>query len=231
MQKIKTATTVVNVPDSWSEITLADYQRWYIHPPQSHAEHLACMAGLCRTDAEVLQKLPRKDFEELVQTLQFTADRDLPPSRKIKIDGKEYFIISSDDLTLGEWVDVDAVLGDDENLTKLSDMLSIICRPAGEEYNHKTAKERAQLFRQQPCSKMIPLVSFFFHREQSFNEILTHSSAVEAAAARLLRGTKTFAANGDGIKRLPIWRRIRYCFLMRSLACLLSESSAFSSIR
>jgi len=57
MQKIKTATTVVNVPDSWSEITLADYQRWYIHPPQSHAapaKRHGCGKAACRyAEAEI----------------------------------------------------------------------------------------------------------------------------------------------------------------------------------
>jgi hypothetical protein len=131
----------------------------------------------------------------------------------VKIDGTEYFISFADKLTLGEWVDAEGVING-ESECKLSELLAILCRPVGEKYNPDLTAVRTAMFKDLPCDKALPLVSFFLSRKREFEAILNHYSMVMAQAGRFLRDTKTFAANGDGIKRLPIWQRIRYTCLI-----------------
>ncbi len=230
MVDIKLNNNTISVPTAWSELTLADYEQWYIHPPKNNADQLACIAHLCKVELEELKETSPHLFAELWQAMSFLGESEFAPSQKVTIDKEDYFVSSSDDLTLGEWVDIDTILGDNDSLTKLSDLLAIVCRPLGERYDHKQVATRAQLFRAQPCDRMMPLVSFFLRREQNLKETFNHFSTVLEAGNQLLEVTKSFAQNGDGIKRLPIWQRIRFYFLTRSLEKQLSKFSVSSSI-
>jgi len=146
------------------------------------------------------------------------------------VDGTEYFISFADKLTLGEWIDVENIItGDSE--TKLSEMLAILCRPIGEKYDPDLAAARAEMFRNLPCDKALPLISFFLSKKRESEAILNHYSTVMAQADQFLKDTKTFVVNGGGIKLLPIWQRIRYTYLIRSLEKQLAKSSDFSSTR
>ena len=147
----------------------------------------------------------------------------------MQIGKQDYFICLSDKLTLGEWIDIEEVLNGN-NESKISETLAIICRPAGESYNTDTSAGRKELFRNLTCDKAMPLLAFFLHKKKESETILNHYSQVMAQADRFLKDTKTFVTNGDGIKLLPIWQRIRYIYLTKSLEKQLSKySDSFST--
>lgn len=86
---------------------------------------------------------------------------DVQHSSTVTIHFKRYSVAAFDQLTLGEWIDIDALLAN-PGTTLLSDILSIVCRPVGERYDHHKCAQRARLFRKQSCQKMLPVLSFFF---------------------------------------------------------------------
>lgn len=219
----------LQVPSGWNDITLGDYEKWHLKKPQTKSDYVRYVADVCGLDADVLLNAPTQLFTVITEAIGFVFDTEFEPKCVAEIDGRKYFVSLSDKLTLGEWVDVEAVMeGDDQN--KLSELLAILCRPAGEDYNSDLTAERKELFMAQSCEKLLPLVSFFLFKKRRSDEILNHFSTVRDQAARFLEDTKAFAANGDGIKRLPIWQRIRYGYLIRSLEKQLSKCSDFSSI-
>lgn len=231
MKKIKLQDRKISIPTGWHEVTLGDYEKWYFNGKQTGLSgQVDYMADICQIEVSELMDAPAKVYKTFSKTVSFLSEMNFAPAQKVSIDGTEYFISLSDEIVLGEWVDIDAVLGSEDSNTKLSDLLAIVCRPVGEEYDHALATKRAELFRQQSCEKMLPLVSFFLRKEIKLNEILHHSSQVVAAASRFLEDTKTFAASGDGIKRLPIWQRIRFSSLTKSLEKQLSKCSDSFSI-
>ncbi|WP_029902362.1 hypothetical protein [Prevotella sp. 10(H)] len=229
MLKIEFNEQKISVPQSWEEISLADYEKWFMHKPEDKMEYVRLIADICKTDSELLLNSPTQLFETISGALQFVFDTEFDPATKVNIGGQDYFISLSDKLTLGEWIDIEETLNSDSE-TKISEILAIVCRPAGESYNTDTAAERKELFRKLSCDKALPLLAFFLHRKKESEAILHHYSTVVAQANQFLKDTKTFAINGGGIKRLPIWQRIRYIYLTKSLEKQLSKFSDFSSI-
>lgn len=204
MMKIEFDGHKIEVPTSWSEITLGDYEKWQNRKAENKLDYIHYIADICGLEADTLLSAPADVFETISQQMQFIFDADHEPHYVVEIGKEKYFVSSSDKLTLGEWVDVDAILNSEDNKHQLSEILAIVCRPVAEKYNTELSQERAKLFRSQPCDKMLPLVSFFLHRDKQLKETLNHCSQVVAEANRFLKDTKTFAASGDGIKRLPI---------------------------
>ncbi len=229
MLKIEFNDQKINVPDSWADIRLGDYEKWFMHLPTNKAEYVSLVADICKIDAEQLLNSPTHLFDVILKTLDFIFNTDIEPSAKVQIGKQDYFICLSDKLTLGEWIDIEEVLNGN-NESKISETLAIICRPAGESYNTDTSAGRKELFRNLTCDKAMPLLAFFLHKKKESETILNHYSQVMAQADRFLKDTKTFVTNGDGIKLLPIWQRIRYIYLTKSLEKQLSKySDSFST--
>lgn len=230
MIKVEFNDVKIEVPESWKDIKLAKYEKLYLHHPQTKQEQVAFIAGVCSIDVNLLLDSPAQVFNTIASIVDFVFDSGLPPAANVKIDGTEYFISLADKLTLGEWIDVENIItGDSE--TKLSEMLAILCRPVGEKYNPDLAAARAAMFRNLPCEKALPLISFFLSKKRESEAILNHYSSRITQVNQYLRDIKTFAVNGDGIKLLPIWQRTRCTYLIRSLEKQLAKSSDFSSTR
>ena len=224
MLKIKYLNQEISVPESWADLCLADYEQWFKRIPADQTEYLHMVTDLCRIDRELLLNSSVQLYDAISKAISFVSNADVEPDTHVNIDGQDYFIYPSDELTLGEWIDIEQTLESDSP-TKISEMLAIVCRPAGESYNTVTATQRKEMFRNLSCDKALPLVAFFLHKKKKSEVILHHYSTVVAQANRFLKDTKTFVINGDGIKRLPIWQRIRYTYLTRSLEKQLSKSS------
>ncbi|MFV0538861.1 MAG: hypothetical protein ACK5M3_16080, partial [Dysgonomonas sp.] len=207
---------------------LSDYEQWFNTRPANKMEYIHFVADICKIDADMLLDSPTQLFDILSDSIAFVFDTEATPAAKVAIDGTDYYIAPSDKLTLGEWVDIEATL-DSDSKTKISELLAIVCRPIGEEYNADRIAARKEMFRNLSCDKALPLISFFLFKKNESEAILNHFSTVLTQADQFLKGIKHFVKNGDGIKRLPIWQRIRYTYLTRSLEKQLSKYSDFYS--
>lgn len=230
MKKIEFDGTTISVPQSWAELTLAQYELLTCANKDDAAAYLQLLATLCNTDADTLSGMPREVFDVVSSSLSFITLTEVEPSPTIEIDGVSYSVAQSDGLTLGEWVDINMIMsGDSPN--KLADILSVVCRPQGEPYKADISASRRAMFASLPCDKALRPIGFFLSRKKKSDEILTLCSEVVAQADRFVSDTEHFVINGDGIKQLPIWQRIKYIFLMKYLKKQLSKFSDFSSTR
>jgi len=227
--KIEFGDTVIEVPRGWEHISLSDYERICLLKPETKLEFIQYVADICKIEASVFIKAPVQLFELVSNAIEFIFKPDFKPCNEIEIDGVKYTISFADKLTLGEWVDFEAVIESDSE-TKLTELLAILCRPKGEKYDPNLIDKRIEVFKNLSCDKALPLISFFLLKKKKSEEILNHYLTVVEQAGQYLKDIETFAQNGDGIKRLPIWQRIRYYYLMKSLRKELSKFSDFSSI-
>lgn len=221
---------VINVPQTWSEIRLGEYEKWFSNEPETRADEVKLIADICGIDATVLLERPTQLFDIISDSLNFVFSTELAePSNIVNIEGQEYIISFSDELTLAEWIDIESAF-ESRNTSRLSEILSILCRPAGEMYDNKKSEERKTLFQQLTMDKALPLLAFFLFRNERFETISSLCSTARKEINLYQQYIRDFAESGDGIKSLPIWQRIKYyCLTKYWLNQLSKYSRSFST--
>lgn len=230
MKKIEYNGKTITIPQDWNELTLAQYEALTQNPKADAPTFLRTLATICRTDAETLSGMPHETYNDISASLQFITETKVEPATSIEIDGVTYSVAQSDGLTLGEWVDVDMIMKSNSPC-KLADILSVVCRPEGEPYKAELCAQRRDMFASLTCDKAMRPIGFFLHRKKESDEILNLCSEAVRQANRSVRDIERLVINGDGIKQLPTWQRIKYIYLIKSLKLRLSRFSDFSSIR
>lgn len=220
----------ISIPQSWCDIRLGEYERWFRIEPQTRMEQIQLVANICGIDTELLLNNPTQIFDTIIDIVRFVFEEyNGEAVNRIEVDGDSYCIAFTEELTLAEWVDIESVFESDSE-SRLSDILSILCRPIGEHYDSKVSETRKEMFADLPMDKALPLLAFFLQQKERFQNVSNLYSEVKQQVDQYLLLTHSFVENGDGIKLLPIWQRIKFYFLMRSLKKQLSKCSAFSSI-
>lgn len=220
----------MNIPQSWADIRLSDYEGWFRSEPKNRMDQVKFVANICAIDVDVLLNNPTGLYDVITDSLGFVFDDYQGQTANcIAIGDTTYAIAIANELTLAEWVDVESVF-ESESETRLSDILSVICRPLGELYDSKKSDGRKLLFRNLSMDKVLPLLAFFLQQKQKFQTASNLSLQVKQQLNQYLELTRSFVESGDGTKSLPIWQRIKFYFLMKSLKKQLSKCSDFYSI-
>jgi len=129
----------INVPDSLNEITLGQYQRFEklnTKDNQGSTFLLQKMVEIfCNLDLKDVAEIKYKSVQEIAVHLNkiFDTKHKLIPT--FELGGVEYgFIPVLDDMTLGEYIDLDENLGDWQSMHKA---MSVLYRPINYKKGHK----------------------------------------------------------------------------------------------
>jgi hypothetical protein len=202
----------VNVPESWQDVTLGEYEQFYALKPEGARERVALIAQVCKIDAETLLSWPAEVFNVIVDYVLFLyGDNPVPPNPVCEIDGVKYIVPIEDELTLGAYVDADEAQKGQDRV--ISNVLAIVCRPAGEAYDYKNNEARAAMFAAQPVSKVLGVMAFFLHCKQLSERRTQVFGNLHQVAALLPRNTELLRSLGGGIKLLRMWPVVRFCIL------------------
>jgi len=220
----------INVPQSWSDICLGDYEKWFDFQPEDRLDEIELIARVCGVEADIFLDNPTRFFDIVTDSVAFIfEDNKYEASNFVEIEGQKYVISFTDELTLAEWIDIELAF-EGESQFRLSEILSTLCRPEGEKYDNKLTEKRRDVFSSLTMDKAFPLLAFFLHRNELSEITLNLYSHLEEQIAQYLHFIQDFAASGDGIKSLPIWQKIKYFFLSRYLKNrLLKYSDSFST--
>ena len=117
----------IDVPNNLSEITLRDYKK-FLKIQETVTDEKFLNAKIieifCNVKLEDVMLLKFKDSEEIVNILTDLFDSKPKLVTKFKLNDKEYgFHPQLDDLTLGEYIDLDTFIGDWENIEKAMNVL------------------------------------------------------------------------------------------------------------
>lgn len=195
----------IHVPSSWDEITLKTYQRieeyYESITGDTHFNVMDVLDIFIDKDKDYLMSLPSEFLDIILDKLSFltTPMKTPEPSNKIEINGVTHRINFQNQLKVGEYVALDAVLkGDKHNYAM---MLAILCRKNDEEYNSKFENEilpdRVKVWEELPIVKVMPLILFFFQLSGTSVMISQLSSKVEEAINQELKHIQTLRKNGD----------------------------------
>lgn len=229
MKKIEINNDVIYVPESWDDIKLGFYETWFHKVPKDRKEHVELVAEICKTGVDKLLGYPEDVYNIIAGILNFVfTETKTEPSPCIEIGGKKYIIPIAEKLTLGAWVDAEAVQNEKTNV--LTGILAITCLEEGEKYDAEKYEERRNMFAELTVSRALPLLCFFLHYRIALEKRTSMFSKVTEAAGHYLSSIKSFPGIGGGTRLSRIWRAVRYyaltkwnCYQLRK--CLRSLDS------
>tara|TARA_R110002072_G_scaffold4072_2_gene28829 strand:- start:5481 stop:6125 length:645 start_codon:yes stop_codon:yes gene_type:complete len=158
--KIDDKATEFKLPTSWDEVSVAQYSKLMLAIEKEGTTEIELMIksleALVGIDGGILSRVPikmlREAYKQLGELTSNMPSNDL--SRVVEIDGIEYGIIPDfNELTLGEFVDLDNYLQD--NYNNLNKIFAVLYRPVIERdgnsyniepYSLKNISDRRELF-------------------------------------------------------------------------------------
>jgi len=194
----------LTVPSNLSEISLKQYQKFLkLQESNEDSYFLQCkmIEIFCNLDAKSVRMLKVGDADRVVDILNnmFEAKPDL--IRTFKIGGVEYGIIPDlDEMSLGEYIDLDTYIGDWQNMQIAMNVLyRPISKKIGEKYTiveyDVDAKEKLEHI---PMD--IVLGSIFFLYNLGIELSMVMVDYLEDPQMDNLMQQQTFQENMDGIK-------------------------------
>ena len=167
----------INVPDSLKDITLEQYQKFEKLNTEENKDSSFLLQKMieifCNLNLKDVANIKYKSVQEITKHLNnvFDVKTDLTPT--FKLGGIEFgFIPVLDDMTLGEYIDLDTYLGDWENMDKA---MNVLYRPITlnnkNRYNIEDYKEsdNTELFKDMPLDIAMGSLVFFWNLN---NELL-----------------------------------------------------------
>ena len=117
----------ITIPSSLNDITLQQYKRYLKIQEKVKDERFlnAKMIEIfCNVDLKSVMHLQLKDSEEIVSIITGLFNSKPALIKRFKLNGVEYgFQPQLDEITLGEYIDLDTFIGDWENMEKAMNVL------------------------------------------------------------------------------------------------------------
>jgi len=157
----------VIVPTSLSEITLEQYQRFARLEGDNEFLTKKSLEIFCNVPLEQLPNVRFKDVSGVFNRIN-TMMREKPSlTQRFTIKGQEFgFIPSLEDITYGEFVDLDSYMSDSKNLHKT---MAVLYRPvtqkSGKRYDiepYESATKYCDLMKEAPMDVVMGAVLFFW---------------------------------------------------------------------
>ena len=199
----------INVPTSLNEITLGQYQKFLKvseeNPEGSflNAKMIEIFCGIPLSDS---YKLKMSSVQAIVDILTEMLEETPAHIDKFTLDGVVYgFVPDLDEMTLGEYVDID---GNASDWQKMHTAMSVLYRPVitnkGGKYNIKEyTADNPDKMKDMPLGAAIGSLFFFYNLgiELSKHTILSSSNQQEMET---IHSMLTSGENGDGINQFTV---------------------------
>lgn len=120
----------LNIPESLKEINLNQYQQWLkIAEGEEMTDFIKqkMIEIFCGVNLKQVMQIKATDVDEIVNDLSKLFKQDVKLTDRFKLDGLEFgFIPKLDDMSFGEYVDLDTYLADWQQMDKA---MSVLFRP------------------------------------------------------------------------------------------------------
>lgn len=192
------------IPSDLSEVSLKQYQKFLkIQDSNQDSYFLQCkmIEIFCNLDAKTVRLLKLSDADKVVEVINNMFEAKPTLTRTFKIAGVEYGLIPDlDEMSLGEYIDLDTYLGDWENMQIAMNVLyRPISKKIGDKYliNEYTLDAKEKL---EEIPMDIVLGSIFFLYNLGIDLSKTMVDYLEAPQMDSLMQEQIFQESMDGIK-------------------------------
>ena len=198
----------INVPDSLKEITLGQYQKFEKLNTKENKDTTFLLQKMvqifCNLDLKDVATIKYKSVQEISLHLNkvFDTKHSLIPT--FELGGvKMGFIPVLDDMTLGEYIDLDDNLGDWQTMHKA---MSVLYRPVTFSKGHKYQIEdyegivNDEAMKQAPLDVVFSAMVFFYRLSNELTQTIL--SFLQKETNKMTTQQKqTLGLNGDGISQ------------------------------
>lgn len=198
----------INVPDSLKEITLDQYQRFEKLNTEENKESTFLLQKMveifCNLNLKDVANIKYKSVQEIIVHLNKIFDQKHSLVPTFTLGNVEYgFIPVLDDMSLGEFIDLD------ENLSKWDNMhkaMSVLYRPVkfkkDKKYNIEEYKGMNDKLKYMPLDIVFGSMVFFYHLSNELTQTILNYLQKELPKNLTTQQKEVLHQNGvDGINR------------------------------
>ena len=163
----------IEVPTSLEDITLGQYQRYMKIVDQNESDEASDFVNkklveiFCNINLNEVDAIPIVDFNRILGILSEAFKEKFSLIRHFELGGVEMgFIPKLDDMSLGEYVDIEATISDWQNIHKA---MSVLYRPVNakmkDKYTiapYKPSEDLQQWMKEMPLSAVMSCMVFFY---------------------------------------------------------------------
>jgi len=195
----------IEIPTKLSDITLGQYKRFLNIQKQTEESHFLNAKAIeifCDIELKNVMRLKMSDFDKIINKIFSLFDQKPKLVQRFKIDSVEYgFHPQLDELTLGEYIDVDTYIADWENMEKTMNVLyrpienKLKDRYSIKEYNVDTSDNLLDM----PMDAVLSSIFFLWNLGIDLSKTILNYS--ELGVETNLMHQQILAENGDGISQ------------------------------
>ena len=190
------------IPNSLNEITLGQYQEFY---KLNDVEDVKVVERrmieiFCQVPMKYVNQMKAIDVKEIIQILTSMLENKPSLVNLFKMNGVEYgFIPDLDDMTFGEYVDLDTFIGDTNNLHRAMNVLyrPIKIKRSGRYQIEDYDSDKYERMLSMPMDAVISSILFFYHLGIDLSQIMMDSSKLKNE--KNMMQYLISEENGDGI--------------------------------
>ena len=190
------------VPNNLNEVTLGQYQEYIKLKDLSETElSLKMIEIFCKLNSEQVRYLKATDVRNVVSIISEMFDSKPSLVNTFKIDGVEYgFIPNLDEMSFGEYIDLDTYIGDWDNIEKA---MGVLYRPVeirkGNRYHIKEYEAgETEHLKAMPLDAVLGSILFFYRLGNDLCRIMMNS--LGDTEMQDLQAHLNSEVNGDGIQ-------------------------------
>jgi len=195
----------IEIPTKLSDITLGQYKRFLNIQKQTEESHFLNAKAIeifCDIELKNVMRLKMSDFDKITNKINLLFEQKPKLVQRFKIDSVEYgFHPQLDELTLGEYIDVDTYIADWENMEKTMNVLyrpienKLKDRYSIKEYNVDTSANLLAM----PMDAVLSSIFFLWNLGIDLSKTILNYS--ELGVETNLMHQQILAENGDGISQ------------------------------
>ena len=159
----------IEIPESLNEITLDQYQRYLKIQDNNEDEKFLAVKMIeifCGIRGDHVLLMRATDINSIVQILTEMLNNTPKLQTMFKMKGTQYgFIPKLDDMSFGEYIDLDTFIGDWDNMHRA---MNVLYRPITNQYGDKYNVEdysvdNAEKMKDMPMSAVLGSIVFFYN--------------------------------------------------------------------
>lgn len=193
----------VDVPDTLSDITLRQYQKFVKETKDNEdADFIQnkIIEIFCNVRAEDVKKIKYTDIKKISDRINNLFEQKPALVRNFKLFGVNYYFIPNlDDISLGEYIDIDTYISDWENIHIA---MNVLYRPLKQKLKEKYLIEdynenNNTVLLDMPLDAVMSSIFFFYHLGNDLLKVIVNYLQNNQEIQQAL--DQTSVKNGDGI--------------------------------